>query len=142
MIYIWNVVWISLTMILFEKDDNPYYGYTWRNVVWISLKQFLFQFLTLCGTIDCTLYHSITLKRRALYKDMRKYSNFKAKVNGIFLYQTKVYSSWKIIFLKSKVAPVSHYVIIWILQSWFEFNIVIKIPGIDFAMHRCCKQWQ
>lgn len=45
-----------------------------------------------CGTIDCTLYHSITLKRRALYKDMRKYSNFKAKVNGIFLYQTKVYS--------------------------------------------------
>lgn len=46
----------------------------------------------------------------------------------------------KSFFLKFKVAPVSHYVIIWILQSWFEFNIVIKIPGIDFAMHRCCKQ--
>lgn len=53
-------------------------------------KTILVQFLTFFGTIDCTLYHSITIRRRALYKDMRKYSNIKA--NGIFPYQTKVYS--------------------------------------------------
>lgn len=110
MIYIWNVVWISVTMILLEKNDNPYYGYTWRNVVWISLKQFLFQFLTFFGTLDCTLYHSLTLKRRALYKDMRKYSNIKAKANGIFFTKQKFTAYEKSFFFKFKVAPVSHYV--------------------------------
>lgn len=52
-------------------------------------KAIFVQFLTFCGTIDCTLYHSITLKRRALYKDMRKYSNIKAKANGIFFLPNK-----------------------------------------------------